>query len=236
VSSCSTELTPASSTPGPNAPLSDACGNSTQPLANAYASVSSWTQAGLDPSQITIGVPAYGYLQQSWATSLRQRDLPSNSTMWPMRDRRGMEKRFTTVSSGWSTTEGQVMWHDLVSQGALQKQWDGQWVGGGGFDRIWDECSSTVSIEHHRQSNYSALFEIDTVRTDRHLRRPSIHVAEGPIRCTGWTERVQRLQCRWGLDKWRVAFDGCCEIRTRAVIAMQQDISFMNGEWTRSPN
>lgn len=67
------------------------------------------------------------------------------SNMWPMRERRAMEKRFTTVSSGWSTTEGQVMWHDLVGQGALQKSWDGNWVGAGGFERIWDECSSTVS-------------------------------------------------------------------------------------------
>lgn len=148
----------ASSTPGPNAPLSDACGNSTQPLANAYASVSSWTQAGLPPSQITIGVPAYGYLQQSWATSLRQRDLPPAPPQVPVdanatvvrspgerRVATTMEKRYSTVSSGWSTTEGQVMWHDLVSQGALSKSWNGEWVGAGGFTRYWDACSSTVS-------------------------------------------------------------------------------------------
>lgn len=48
----------ASSTPGPNAPLSDGCGNSTQPLANAYAAVSSWTSAGMPANQITLGVPA----------------------------------------------------------------------------------------------------------------------------------------------------------------------------------
>ena len=47
-----------SSTPGPNAPLSDGCGNSTQPLANAYAAVSSWTAAGMPASQLVLGVPA----------------------------------------------------------------------------------------------------------------------------------------------------------------------------------
>lgn len=47
-----------SSTPGANAPLSDGCGNSSQPLANAYAAISSWTQAGMPANQITLGVPA----------------------------------------------------------------------------------------------------------------------------------------------------------------------------------
>ena len=49
----------ASSTPGPNAPLSDGCGNSTQPLANAYAAVASWTSAGMPANQIPLGVPAW---------------------------------------------------------------------------------------------------------------------------------------------------------------------------------
>lgn len=52
----------ASSTPGPNAPLSDGCGNSTQPLANAYAAVASWTSAGMPANQITLGVPAWVFL------------------------------------------------------------------------------------------------------------------------------------------------------------------------------
>jgi chitinase len=48
----------ASSTPGANAPLSDGCSNSSQPLANAYAAISSWTSAGMPANQITLGVPA----------------------------------------------------------------------------------------------------------------------------------------------------------------------------------
>lgn len=149
----------ASSNPGPNAPLNDACGNSTQPLANAYASISSWTQAGLPAHQITLGVPAYGYLSQSWNEGLRQRrDLPEGASeeeyveRYMPRERRGMEKRYVTVSSGWSTTEGQIMWHDLVSQGALARSWDGKWVGAGGFERRWDVCSSTVSWDRQTTS------------------------------------------------------------------------------------
>jgi len=48
----------ASSTPGANAPLLDGCSNSSQPLANAYAAISSWTSAGMPANQITLGVPA----------------------------------------------------------------------------------------------------------------------------------------------------------------------------------
>lgn len=44
--------------PGPNAPLQDFCGNSTQPLANAYVAVESWNRAGMPLDKITLGVPA----------------------------------------------------------------------------------------------------------------------------------------------------------------------------------
>jgi chitinase len=48
----------ASSTPGPNAPLDNACHNSTQPLANAVAAVKSWNKAGMPLEKITLGVPS----------------------------------------------------------------------------------------------------------------------------------------------------------------------------------
>jgi len=41
------------------------------------------------------------------------------------------------------TTNGQVQFNSLISQGALQKK-DGSYVGAGGFVRKWDTCSSTV--------------------------------------------------------------------------------------------
>lgn len=121
-------------------------------------------------NQITLGVPAYGYLSQSTNDNLRTRNLPESlferdltqngeyvlGQGFPLggqdgqiglreRSRRSLEKRFVTVSSGWSTSEGQVMWHDLVGQGALARGSNGHWVGAGGFERKWDTCSSTVS-------------------------------------------------------------------------------------------
>ena len=45
-----------SSTPGPNAPLSDACGNSTQPDPSVDGSVKAWTKAGFAREKILMGV------------------------------------------------------------------------------------------------------------------------------------------------------------------------------------
>ncbi|OCF77373.1 hypothetical protein I204_01361 [Kwoniella mangroviensis CBS 8886] len=135
-----------SSTPGPNAPLSDACGNSTQPLANAYAAVSSWTGAGMPANQITLGVPAYGYLQKSTSSSLKQRrrsSFPSpphkNSNSTRIQNRASD----VTIYNDWGgSSDGQIMFDSLIDQGALVLQ-DGEYVGSGGFTRHWDSCSST---------------------------------------------------------------------------------------------
>lgn len=139
--------TSASSTPGANAPLEDGCGNSSQPLANAYAAVSSWTTAGMPANQITLGVPAYGYLQISSAMALkdRRRGFPSH--------RRGTNgtstaKRssVTLYNDNGGSTDGQIMFESLISQGSLAIDSNsGEYVGAGGFTREWDSCSSTVS-------------------------------------------------------------------------------------------
>ncbi|WVO21177.1 uncharacterized protein IAS62_002483 [Cryptococcus decagattii] len=130
-----------SSTPGPNAPLSDGCGNSTQPLANAYAAVSSWTTAGMPANKITLGVPAYGYIQVSSASSLIQRrSLPLLPHKRSKHTKKASGVTVTNESGG--TTDGQVMWYGLLDQGALTLS-DGEYVGAGGFTRHWDSCSST---------------------------------------------------------------------------------------------
>lgn len=64
-----------SSTPGSNAPLSNACHNSTQSSSSAVAGVMSWTSAGFPASKIVLGVPSYGYISRSSATSLVTRSM-----------------------------------------------------------------------------------------------------------------------------------------------------------------
>ncbi|KAJ7904643.1 glycoside hydrolase [Mycena olivaceomarginata] len=110
-----------SAKPGPNAPLSDKCQNSTQPTANAEAALEAWTSAGFAPSQLVLGVPSYGYLSESKATRLRTR-----------------ETGVVLNSDG-----GQIQFRELVRQGALVRLPDGSFNGTGGFTRDFDECSST---------------------------------------------------------------------------------------------
>ncbi|KAI0353577.1 glycoside hydrolase [Trametes cingulata] len=62
-----------SDSPGPNAPLSDACNNSTQGSASALAALRAWTAAGFPASQLVLGVPSYGYISRSSAPLLRTR-------------------------------------------------------------------------------------------------------------------------------------------------------------------
>lgn len=125
-----------SSTPGPNAPLSNGCGNSLQPLANAYASVNSWTSAGFPANQIALGAAAYGYISKSGATALVDRRRRASS---PAR-----RANVVLVNEDGGSSDGQIMFNDLVQQGALTLDpATKKFLGTGGFTRLWDTCSST---------------------------------------------------------------------------------------------
>lgn len=102
--------------------------------------------------KITLGVPAYGYLQKSWATSLRTRDYipPSADEIANLTSQLApIEKRqngiVTVRNGGGGDDNGQIGFADLVKQGALALDWQGKYIGAGGFYREWDRCSSTVS-------------------------------------------------------------------------------------------
>ncbi|KAF8592399.1 glycoside hydrolase family 18 protein [Ramaria rubella] len=139
--------------PGPNAPLSDACHNSTQPEANANAAIASWTAAGFPAQQIMLGLPAYGYVSRSSATSLRARRSLSNLITSPSDT--ALNNGTVTISpttpaanvavlsEAGSADSGQVQFNALITQGALVKNAQGLFVGNGGFQREWDACSST---------------------------------------------------------------------------------------------
>lgn len=59
----------ASANPGPNAPYST-CEGSWQPGANAVAAIAAWKAAGMPANKIMLGLPAYGYVSDSTATTL----------------------------------------------------------------------------------------------------------------------------------------------------------------------
>ncbi len=67
----------ASSSPGPNAPLGNLCGNSALPQYSAQAALAQWTAAGFPASKLALGLPLYGYVSQSTKTTLQRIARPT---------------------------------------------------------------------------------------------------------------------------------------------------------------
>jgi len=134
---------PASDMPGPNAPLSDNCDNSTQPKANAVAGFNAWTSAGFPANKLVLGLPSYGYVSTSDAHRLRQR---ANLNSHPVYAREPRDGQVKVVAADGDT---QVLFRELVGQGALAlvpSSGDHRppiFDGAGGFVKHWDSCSST---------------------------------------------------------------------------------------------
>ena len=83
----------ASSTPGPNAPLSDGCHNTRQPGANAVGAISSWSKAGMPLSKLVLGLPSYGYVSQSSATKLTERNYFYPRKLFELGSKQGQIRR-----------------------------------------------------------------------------------------------------------------------------------------------
>ncbi|KAG5651963.1 hypothetical protein H0H81_006778 [Sphagnurus paluster] len=134
-----------SSKPGPNAPLLDACQNSTQPEANAVSAFAKWTSAGFPVDKLVLGLPTYGYISSSRASGLRQRGKSFGTVVHSTRSRR---RGPVKVTNEWGGADGEIPFQEILKQGALVRQpgSEGTQVffnGSGGFDRLWDGCSAT---------------------------------------------------------------------------------------------
>ncbi|KZT26865.1 glycoside hydrolase family 18 protein [Neolentinus lepideus HHB14362 ss-1] len=140
------------SNPGPNAPLSNACGNSTQPDANADSAITAWTAAGMPTNKIVLGVPSYAYISKSNATRLRTRaelDIEGNEITVDVADSTSssvspglvpLQNPVTLKNDNGGSDNGQIQFAQLVEQFVLTYP---GFLGAGGFTRHWDECSST---------------------------------------------------------------------------------------------
>ncbi|KAG1752670.1 glycoside hydrolase family 18 protein [Suillus paluster] len=133
----------AANPPGPNAPLYDGCGNSTQPSQNAVAGYNAWTQAGFPANKIVLGIPGYGYVSNGGVNRLRQRSPEA-----PRLHR--LARRTTVTADG----DHQVQFRDLVTHGILQRKSDGTYdaVPSSGFQRSWDDCSATPYLHSSTQT------------------------------------------------------------------------------------
>ena len=148
----------ASATPGPNAPLWDKCGTSGRPESSARAAIEAWKAAGFPAEQLVLGVPSYGYIQRSTVDRLQTRRVYHGHAI--LRPRTGLTRRLRQAAlegaaailvrnGDGGSDDGQVHFSALVQQGALVKESKTRhglpvFVGGGGFERLWDACSSTV--------------------------------------------------------------------------------------------
>ncbi|KAJ8483486.1 hypothetical protein ONZ45_g14588 [Pleurotus djamor] len=151
----------ASSNPGPNAPLGNLCGTSTQPQASAQAALSQWKNAGFPASKLLLGLPLYGYVSQSTRTNLTGSLLPSEDMLLlhqndepadsPKRHflngahARPQETKVVAEAngdlSGWFGQ--QIPFNSILASGALVKKSDGTYGQGAGYTMAWDNCSDT---------------------------------------------------------------------------------------------
>ncbi|KAJ7797708.1 glycoside hydrolase family 18 protein [Mycena olivaceomarginata] len=69
---------PWSSSPGPNAPYGNLCGNSSQPALSAQSALKQWTAAKFPASKLLLGLPLYGYVYNSSKTTLANFVLPGS--------------------------------------------------------------------------------------------------------------------------------------------------------------
>lgn len=151
--------TKASSHPGPNAPLYDACGNSTQPEASALGAYNAWTKANFPASQLVLGLPSYGYLSSSSESRLRTRSRSKSKV-----DSKTKQKKSLKVVNDDGDSEGQIQFRELVKQGALlYSNETGQYEASSGFEGLWDACSSTPylrSSSSHQVITYDNPFSL----------------------------------------------------------------------------
>ena len=135
-----------SSKPGPNAPLSNACGTSSQPTASAVAAFEQWTKAGAPASKLLLGVPLYGYVSKSTATKLSGSfKLPGVSDEAAdvgktvgqahprVRDPIKEGKEGTEAGDLNSWYGQQIPFKSLVASGALTKNSSGTYGGANGY-------------------------------------------------------------------------------------------------------
>ncbi|KXN90766.1 Chitinase A1 [Leucoagaricus sp. SymC.cos] len=142
----------ASDPPGPNAPLENRCGTSTQPDANARAAFVQWTKAGMPASKLLLGLPLYGYVSRSSANKLSGSfvptpgDPPFSSGAHPRRPPFRLATPGTGITPAGDLSRlwgQQISFNQLLSSGALHKKSDGTYDGANGYTMGWDDCSDT---------------------------------------------------------------------------------------------
>ncbi|KAF9443605.1 glycoside hydrolase family 18 protein [Macrolepiota fuliginosa MF-IS2] len=157
----------ASEKPGPNAPLENGCGTSSQPDSTAKAAFAQWTKAGMPASKLLLGMPLYGYVSRSSANKLSGSfsPLPGVPGFPPGAHPRYPPKPINTnrnlpagdLSRMWGQ---QIAFNQLLSSGVLYKKPDETYDGAIDYKMAWDDCSDTPYL--FNQSRTTVITYDDT--------------------------------------------------------------------------
>ncbi|KAK1226440.1 hypothetical protein PQX77_010604 [Marasmius sp. AFHP31] len=163
------------SNPGPNAPLYDACKNSTLPASSAAAGFNAWTKAGFPAHRLVLGLPSYGYISRTSTTHLRSRAKQTSLTFRQESDSDQSPSEDTDVDAAASRAniqlksdednkdQGTISLRSMLKQGALVITKDKKEVtGAGGFTVHWDDCSGTPYL---RSSRTKQVVPFDNARS-----------------------------------------------------------------------
>ncbi|KAJ7590753.1 glycoside hydrolase [Mycena floridula] len=112
----------ASSEPGPNAPLYDGSGHSSQREASAAAAFDAWTKANFPAEQLILGLPCYGYVSKSDAQKLRTR---MDSRLFKATSRDTLTNS-GAIQADDGSMQGEVAYNTLMKQdlSRCKKHWD----------------------------------------------------------------------------------------------------------------
>ncbi|KAK0216319.1 glycoside hydrolase family 18 protein [Armillaria fumosa] len=169
----------ASANPGPNAPLGNPCGSSSQPEANAQAALSQWQKAGFPASKMLLGLALYGYVSKSTATRLSNSYVPATDP----HEHAPLVEHVDAVAGDLSQWWGsQVAFKQLVSAGALKKQADGSYNGANGFTKGWDGCSDTPFLFNTAKTTVVSYDDTDSLADKAKFAKQS-----GMAGCFTWS-------------------------------------------------
>ena len=157
-------------TNAPNAPLQVCSGvTSWQPNANAKGGVAAWIAAGMPANQIMLGIPSYGYVANSAATTLNHR----RSLFGQMEFARNKALAARSISDEDKLTKrapqlaafvGQsVEFQGMIDSGALVREAGNKWTGGMGYTFAWDQCSQTPYLYNQAASVVASFDTNDSI-------------------------------------------------------------------------
>ncbi|KAF9558511.1 glycoside hydrolase family 18 protein [Agrocybe pediades] len=132
--------------PGPNAPLGNFCGSTSQPKASAQGAFAEWTRAGMPADHLLLGLPLYGYVSKSTDKKLSTSTTISPHQCYHARNRVRTPKTTAPLGDLSHLWGQQISFGQMVAFGVLVKNDKGNYDSANGYTMAWDDCSDTPFV------------------------------------------------------------------------------------------